>query len=103
MGAYELFTQETNLSGETRAQFNSLLNALAPVAYWRETYAETKFSGHFRKIWGLLADWLKRFLSQRSNAFTHVLCLRAFIICGINIRQRNFTFALRRRMFLKRF
>ena len=50
MGAYELFTQETNLSGETRAQFNSLLNALAPVAYWRETYAETKFSGHFRKI-----------------------------------------------------
>ena len=51
-GACDLFTQETNLSSNTYEQFNSLLHALAPVAYWRETYAEKNISNDFRKTFG---------------------------------------------------
>ena len=52
MGACELLTQETDLIGEAYAQFNSLLHALAPVAYWRDTYAGTNISNDFRKTFG---------------------------------------------------
>lgn len=52
MGACDLFTQETDLFGEVYAQFNSLLRALAPVAYWRDTYAGTNISDDFRKTFG---------------------------------------------------
>ena len=51
-GACDLFTQETNLSSNTYEQFNSLLCALAPVAYWRETYAGKNISNDFRKTFG---------------------------------------------------
>ena len=37
MGACDLFSQEADLFGAAYAQFNSLLYALAPVAYWCDT------------------------------------------------------------------
>ena len=40
MPACDLFTQETDLFGEAYAQFNSLLHALAPVAYQCDTMQE---------------------------------------------------------------
>lgn len=52
MGACALFTKETDLFGKACAQFNSLLHAVAPVAYWRDTYAGTNISDDFKKIFG---------------------------------------------------
>ncbi len=52
MGACDLFAQETDLFGEVYAQFNSRLHALAPIAYWRDTYAGTNISDDFRKAFG---------------------------------------------------
>ena len=52
MFASDLFTQQTDLSGEEYSQLNSLLHAPASVFYWQDTYAGTNISEDFRKTLG---------------------------------------------------
>lgn len=71
MGAKDYFQKETGLFGSKYSSAHALLNALAPHAYWRDTYAGTNVSVDFMDKFGCFSLIGKNgfFHSDQMNAW----------------------------------